>query len=65
MRKYIRLILKNKAEKQGIKASKYVHYKFDEIQVKKYGATKRNINKAKGSKPRRKWKNRIEMVLGE
>lgn len=65
MRKYIRLMLKNKAEKEGIKSSRYVHDTFEKMQIKKYGATKRSINKAKGTAPRRKWKNRIEAELGK
>ena len=63
MRKYIRSMLRNTAEKEKIKASKYVHDNFEEMQIKKYGATRRKINEAKGAKPRRKWKNRILVNL--
>lgn len=63
MRKYIRLMLKNKAEKEGFKSSTYVHNNFEEMQIKKYGATNRLKNKAKGTHPRKKWKSRIEAVL--
>lgn len=59
MRKYFRKILRSKAEKEGVKPSKYVHKKFEEMQIKKRGIKRRDINKAKGTHPSRTWKNRI------
>ena len=65
MRKYIREMLRNRAEKEGVKASTYVHDEFERMQVKKYGETKRMKNRAKGTHTRSKWKSRIEAVLDE
>ena len=65
MRKYIRSILSSRAKKEDVKASKYVHNNFEELQIKKYGERRRKINEAKGAKPRRKWKNRIAIELGK
>ena len=60
MRKYIRAMLHGKAEKIGAKPSKYVNREFDRRQVKKYGVEGREINKAKGTHPKRRWKTRVE-----
>lgn len=60
MRKYIRAMLRGKAEKFGAKPSKYVNSEFDRIQIKKYGVDNREINKAKGTHPKKRWKARVE-----
>ena len=59
MRKYIRQMLRKRAENAGIKPSKFVHSRFVNMQVEKYGQKTREINMAKGTHPRRTWKNRI------
>ena len=66
-RKFIRYALKRKAERMGVKASRYVAREFDKIQVEKYGRVCRRINQAKGTHKRETWKNRIviEPVKGE
>lgn len=64
MRKYMRYRLRIAAEKAHVKPSRHVSYGWDEIQQKKVGWTVRQINKAKGTNPKRKWKNRIEAALG-
>lgn len=56
-------MLRNKARKEGVKASAYVHNNFEEMQIKKYGEINRLKNKAKGTHPRKNWKSRIEAVL--
>lgn len=61
MRKIIRSILRSSAEEYGVKPSKYVHKQFENRQVKKYGLKRREINKAKGTHPKRTWKNRINV----
>lgn len=63
MRKYIRKILKYNAEKQSVKASKWVHNRFEQLQIKKYKKKRRDINKAKGTHPRHNWKARIALYV--
>lgn len=63
MRKYIRNMLRNRAEKKGVKPSRYVRSEFDRLQIKKYGDTVRKINQAKGTHTRRTWKMRIVDVV--
>lgn len=60
MRKHIRAMLRGEAEKMGAKPSKWVRSEFDRYQIKKYGVEKREINKAKGTHPKRRWKSRVE-----
>ena len=65
-RKYIRKMLRAKAEKRGVKASRYVRAEFDRYQRKKYGkygAIIRKINQAKGTKKRRTWSARIAALF--
>lgn len=62
-RKYIRNIMRAAAERRGIKASRFVNREFDRLQRKKYGATVRAINKAKGTHKRAAWKTRIEALF--
>ena len=63
MRKYIRAMLHEEAKRIGAKPSKYVNREFDRIQIKKYGIEKREINKAIGTAPKSRWKQRIEIGL--
>ena len=62
-RKFIRGAMRAYARKHGIKESKYIRTMFDRLQVNKYGATRRKINQAKASKPKRVWRMRIAGVL--
>lgn len=55
--------LRAKAERLGVKPSKYIAREFDKALVKKYGETRRRINQAKGTHTRRTWKQRIADVL--
>ena len=59
MRKYIRAMIRGEAEKIGAKPSKWVNREFDRRQVKQYGVETREINKAKGTHPRSRWRLRI------
>lgn len=63
MRKYIRKIIRHEAEQEKAKPSKYVHYEFEKMQIKKYGFKKRLINKAKGTRRRINWKANIQAEL--
>lgn len=62
-RKYIRAMLRGEAEKIGAKPSKYVNREFDRIQIKKYGIEKREINKARGTAPKRRWRALTEIGI--
>lgn len=62
MRKYIRAMLRGQAEKMGAKSSKFVNYEFDRRQIKKYGIEQREINKAKGTHPKSRWKARFQFA---
>lgn len=63
MRKLIRSMLRAEAERLGVKPSRYVSREFDKYQVKKYGATRRRINQARGTHKRNTWKNRVSAVV--
>lgn len=63
MRKVIRNALRVKAERMGVKASKYVSREYDRYAVERYGKTRRRINQAKGTHKRETWKNRIAAVV--
>lgn len=63
-RKVIRNGYRSEAEFRGVNASRFVAQMFDRRQIKKYGATVRIINQAKGTKPRRVWRERILGALG-
>ena len=63
MRKVIRNALRVKAERMGVKPSKYVAEEYDRYAVKRYGETRRRINQAKGTHKRRSWKMRIASVV--
>lgn len=63
MRKYIRNALRVKAERMGVKASRYVSEGYDRYAVNKYGKTRRRINQAKGTRRRKTWRLRIASVV--
>lgn len=63
IRKYRRGILRARAEKLGAKPSKFVATQFHRIQVEKFGQIGRVINQAKGTHPRRNWRQRIADAL--
>jgi len=62
-RKIIRNGLRREAEVKSYRPSVYVRAIFDHIQRKKFGFRDREINKAKGTKPRRTWRERIRAVV--
>lgn len=64
MRKYIRYHLRVVAQKAHAKPSKYVNMGWDHIQNNKVGDRVRSINKAKGTHPKRTWRQRIQAVVG-
>lgn len=64
MRKYIRYRLRVAAEAAGVKPSKHVAFGWDEIQNHRVGWRVRQINKAKGTAPKHKWRQRIRAVVG-
>lgn len=53
MRKHMREILRRKAERLGVKASRYVAAKWNEYEVRKLGEKQRRANVAHGTKPKR------------
>ena len=60
MRKFFRNMLRAEAIRKGYrKPSKWVHNQFEIMQIAKYGKTRREINKAKGTHKRSTWKSRI------
>lgn len=59
MRKHQREILRRQAERKGVKASRFVHEKWDKLQRKKLGVSARRHNIAHGTKPKRLWRSRI------
>ena len=61
MRKYVRKMLRCEAEQKGVKASKFVHRKFENLQIKKQGKKSRDIHRVIGTHKRRVWKSRIEL----
>lgn len=58
-RKYIRGMLRREAERKKIKPSRWIKREFNRIQIKKYGAKIRKINKEKGTHKKRTWRARI------
>lgn len=62
-RKIVRNIIRAEGERQGVKASRYLARKFDDIQIKKYGRTVRRINQAKGTHKRSTWRTRIGYIV--
>lgn len=63
MRKYVRNMLRSKAERMRVKPSRYVGSKFNDIQVEKYGSTRRKINQAKGTHRRKTWGQRYALYV--
>ena len=61
MRKYRRMLLRNKAIKLQIKPSKFVHKMWERYQVKKYGPTVVAINKACGTHKKSTWPTRVQL----
>lgn len=61
MRKYIRNILRYEGEKREASPSIWVRTAFHTHQLKRYGAKKRRINQAKGTHPKRVWRQRIAL----
>lgn len=56
------------AELRGFKPSKYVHDTWEKLQISllgggEKGIKKRLINQAKGTKPKRLWRTRIQAVV--
>ena len=64
MRKYIRYRLRCAAIAGGVKPSAHVHLGWEELQIRRKGWKVRAINVAKGTAPKRRWKERIKAVLG-
>lgn len=62
-RKFIRGAMRAYARRNGIKESSYVSTMFNRLQIQRYGATRRKINQAKGTKPRRLWAFNIKSAL--
>ena len=58
MRKHMREILRRRAERLGVKASRYVAAKWNEHQVRKLGREQRAVNVMRGTKPKRLWPGR-------
>lgn len=54
MRRYKRAILRARAEKLGVKASRYVRETWDKLQRKAVG-TQRGVNVMHGTRPKSKW----------
>ena len=63
MRKIIRNMLRSKAERKDVKPSRFVKSEFNEIQVKKYGETRRLINQITGTHKRKTWKQRRKIYF--
>lgn len=63
MRKYIRAMMRAEAERRSIKASRFIKVAWNKYQIKKIGSFARLVNRAKGTAPKYKWKNRIASVL--
>lgn len=63
MREYIRYQLRTAAEKAHVKPSRHVAFGWDEIQNRKVGWKTRRINQAKGTHPKRLWRQRIKTVV--
>lgn len=64
MRKHIRNLMRVQAEKQSYTPSKAVNQLWNNLQIKRYGLQKRLANQARGTLPKRKWKNAYERTFG-
>ena len=58
MRTHMREILRRRAERLSVKASRSVAAKWNEHQVRKLGREQRAVNVMRGTKPRRLWPGR-------
>lgn len=63
MRTYIRYMMRREAERTGKRASEFVHAAWENRQIARVGWTRRMMNVAKGTAPKRKWAARIAGVL--
>lgn len=63
MRKYIRYMMRHEAERTGKRASEFVHAAWENRQIARVGWTRRMMNVAKGTAPKRKWAARIAGVV--
>ena len=54
----MREILRRRAERLGVKASRHVAAKWNEHQVRKLGREQRAVNIMRGTKPKRLWAGR-------
>lgn len=57
MRRLKRAILRHQAERKGVKPSAYVNNMWRRIQAKRYGEKLAKRFLARGTKPKRKWRN--------
>jgi hypothetical protein len=55
-----RKIIRNGLRRFG---TKYLSAEWNAFQIKKVGVTRRQINQAKGTKPKHLWRSRIEAAL--
>ena len=62
-RKFIRNMFRKEAERNGVKASRYIRRNFDSYQINKYGAIVRTKNKCKGTHKRNVWRSRILLEI--
>ena len=62
-RKFIRGAMRAYARRNGIKESSYVNTMFNRLQIQRYGATRRKICQAIGTKPKRLWSFAIKSAL--
>lgn len=65
MRKYKRAVLRGRAEKLGAKPSKYVHNQWIKYQMQFRSAKEVAINKARGTKKKENWSERISFALAK
>lgn len=63
MRKHIRYMMRHEAERTGKKPSKFVNAAWNTRQIARVGWTRRRMNVAKGTAPKRKWAARIAGVV--
>lgn len=71
-RKIIRNSMRQEAELRSYKPSKFVHAMWEQLQIRllgngkpdnKKGIKRRLINEAKGTKPKKNWRMRIQAVV--
>ena len=64
MRKYLRSMMRADAVRLGVKPSRYVSQAWEKHMIDKVGMHTRMVNKAKGTAPKKLWKNRIAAMFG-